>query len=253
MSAASDDFRLRYAPLVKRLADALERNNEAVFLSVFDEASRLREGGVLSELGEVTHDIECALARFCAETRINDLAEKEVPDARARLEHVLKMTDEAAHHTMDLVEAACAPAERISRQLAELTALWQGQRNADAHASREGQEALSQALAAFWEPARADAEQVQKNLREVILAQGYQDLSGQIIRSVMKLIVELETALVSLVHLSRGVSTDCPEAAQPRTVAGNTHGYGPVVPSVNDSNVVSGQDDIDALLSNLNI
>ena len=105
----------------------------------------------------------------------------------------------------------------------------------------------------FLETARADAEQVQNNLREVLLAQGYQDLSGQIIRGVMKLIVELETALVSLVRLSRGQAADCPDVPGGQPAASNTRGYGPVVPSVNDANVVNGQDDIDDLLSNLNI
>jgi chemotaxis regulatin CheY-phosphate phosphatase CheZ len=36
-------------------------------------------------------------------------------------------------------------------------------------------------------------------------------------------------------------------------VGSANHGFGPVVPRVNDANVVIGQDDIDALLSNLNI
>ncbi|MCC6207483.1 MAG: protein phosphatase CheZ [Gammaproteobacteria bacterium] len=250
MSAASDDIRLKYAPLMKLLAEALEQNDEPGFYGTLDEMARLREGSVLHEIDEVTHGLEHALARFCAETRITDLAEKDVPDARARLEHVLKMTDEAAHHTMDLVETACAPAERISRQLAELTILWQGAHAAEVPAA--SQAAVSQALAAFWTPAHADAEQVRKNLQEVILAQGYQDLSGQIIRSVMTLIGELESALVALIHLARGSATDSPESAQSH-IGDMTQGYGPVVPRVNDTNVVNGQDDIDALLSNLNI
>ena len=46
-------------------------------------------------------------------------------------------------------------------------------------------------------------DKVRSNLTEVLMAQGYQDLSGQIIRGVMKLVAELETALVDLVRLSR--------------------------------------------------
>ena len=49
-------------------------------------------------------------------------------------------------------------------------------------------------------------DKVRGNLAEVLLAQGYQDLSGQIIRGVMKLVRELETALVDLVRLSRSRS-----------------------------------------------
>ncbi|WP_348240076.1 protein phosphatase CheZ, partial [Salmonella enterica] len=44
----------------------------------------------------------------------------------------------------------------------------------------------------FLAATRGDMEKVCGNLAEVVLAQGYQDLSGQIIRGVMKLVDELE-------------------------------------------------------------
>lgn len=253
MNAAVDSIRLKYAPLVKALTGALDRNDETAFFQALDALLRQREAGVLRELGAVTHDIESALARFCDETRLSDLAEKEVPDARVRLEHVLKMTDEAAHHTMDLVEQACAPAERTSRQVVQLSKLWWDFRADNASLAMNGHEELRRTMDAFLEHALSDADHVQDNLKEMILAQGYQDLSGQIIRGVMKLIVELETALVSLVQLSRGRALGGGSAAHAGPTGDAVQGYGPVVPRVNDTNVVSGQDDIDALLSNLNI
>lgn len=249
MNVAVDSLRLKYAALVAALTGALDCNDEAGFFQALDGMMRLREDGVLRELGAVTQDIESALARFCNETRLTDLAEKEVPDARARLEHVLKMTDEAAHRTMDLVEQACVPAGRTSSAVAKLSGLWRSFRTDSTLASLNSHEELARLMDAFLECARSDADQVQNNLQEVILAQGYQDLSGQIIRSVTKLIVELEAALVSLVQLSRGEASGSAGARS----APSAQGYGPVVPRVNDTDVVTGQDDIDALLSNLNI
>lgn len=253
MSAASDDIQLQYASLMNALAGAFERRDAAAFHRTLDEMARLREGSVLVKLGAVTHDIESALARFCAETRMSNLAEKEVPDARLRLEHVLKLTDEAAHHTMDLVEQAHAPAERTSRSVAQLTPMWQDFRAAGDRSVLQEHPGLMQSMDTFLEHARTDAEHVQHNLKEVMLAQGYQDLSGQIIRGVMKLIIELEGALVSLVRLSRCQSAHSPEVPGHPPASGNTQGHGPVVPQVSDVGVVNGQDDIDALLSHLNI
>lgn len=251
MTTAGEGIQGKYAHLVGVLAGALEKGDESAFLQALDEMTRLREDSLLGEIGEVTHHIEAALERFCNDTRLADLAEKEVPDARVRLEHVLKMTDEAAHHTMDLVEQAYAPAERTSGQLAQLMPLWQSFRAATAPTASADHAALLQMMDTFLETAHGDAAQVQSNLKEVILAQGYQDLSGQIIRGVMNLIVELETALVSLVELSRGGSARLDASAAP--ASGNAQGYGPVVPQVNDTNTVSNQDDIDSLLSDLNI
>ncbi len=62
---------------------------------------------------------------------------------------------------------------------------------------------LIQKLDVFLPASRTDMDKVRGNLTEVLMAQGYQDLSGQIIRGVMKLVSELETALVDLVRLSR--------------------------------------------------
>jgi chemotaxis protein CheZ len=252
MNAAIDSMRLKYAPLVKALTVALDRDDEPALFQALDAMLRQREAGVLCGLGAVTHDIESALARFCDETRLTDLAEKEVPDARMRLDHVLKMTDKAAHHTMDLVEQAYAPAERTSRQVTQLSTLWREFRADTASLAMNGHEDLRRLMDAFLEHARSDADYVQGKLKEMILAQGYQDLSGQIIRGVMQLIVELETALGSLMQLSRGQARGG-SAARIETAGGGAQGYGPVVPRVNDTNVVNGQDDIDALLSNLNI
>ena len=79
----------------------------------------------------------------------------------------------------------------------------------------------------------------------VLLAQGYQDLTGQIIRGVMKLVAELETALANLARLSGDVVEHATLGESP------TAGVGPDVPGVTKGDVASGQTDVDALLSGL--
>jgi chemotaxis protein CheZ len=76
------------------------------------------------------------------------------------------------------------------------------------------------------------------------MAQGYQDLTGQIIRSVMKLVAELESTLGSLAQLSGDMVEHTTIGESPGA------GQGPVVPGVNKkAEVASGQTDVDALLS----
>ena len=106
---------------------------------------------------------------------------------------------------------------------------------------------MVQRMDVFLEAASTDMGKVRGNLSEVLLTQGYQDLSGQIIRGVMKLVGELETALVELVRLSKGgpkadANADAPSVAR---------GFGPVVPGVDHGPAVGDQDDVDALLSGL--
>jgi chemotaxis protein CheZ len=98
----------------------------------------------------------------------------------------------------------------------------------------------------FLDAARTDMDKVRGNLSEVLLAQGYQDLSGQIIRGVMKLVSELEIALVDLVRLSKtGTMNVKPVSDETR------RGFGPAVPGINNGPAVSDQQDVDALLSGL--
>ena len=161
-----------------------------------------RERALFGELRKLTGDLQSALDRFSVDSRLVDLAEKEVPDARHRLDHVLKLTDEAAHRTMDLVEQSGPLAERTAREAADLVELWRRfrARKIDIAEFRS----MVERLDTFLEAACADMDKVRGNLSEVLLAQGYQDLSGQIIRGVMKLVSELELALVDLVRLSKG-------------------------------------------------
>ena len=105
---------------IAALAGALAAGDESRFLGELDALVQRRESSLFGELQKLTTDLQGALNRFRIDSRLVDLAEKEVPDARLRLDHVLKLTDEAAHRTMDLVEQCGPLAERTSQQAGEL-------------------------------------------------------------------------------------------------------------------------------------
>jgi len=235
-----------YGPTIAALAGALAAGDEGLFLSELDGLVERRERGLFGELRKLTSDLQSALVRFSIDSRLVDLAEKEVPDARLRLDHVLKLTDEAAHRTMDLVEQSGPLAERTAKQAEEITTLWQRYRSRSI-AVDEFRDMVRR-MDVFLESAGKDMGTVRGNLAEVLLTQGYQDLSGQIIRGVMKLVGELETALVELVRLSKSGSKGNKGAAVSE-VRGS--GFGPAIPGLDRGPAVSDQDDVDALLSGL--
>ena len=104
MSTAITALREEYGASVAALAGALAAGDEIRFLEELDTLVQRRELALFGQLRKLTHDLQSALDRFRLDPRLLTLAEKEVPDARHRLDHVLKLTDEAAHRTMDLVE-----------------------------------------------------------------------------------------------------------------------------------------------------
>lgn len=235
-----------YGPSIALLAGALAAGDEGLFFSELDALVERRERGLFGELRKLTADLQSALVRFSIDSRLVDLAEKEVPDARLRLDHVLKLTDEAAHRTMDLVEQSGPLADRTAQQAEDIVGLWKRYRARDiaVHEFRD----MVQRMDVFLDAARTDMGKVRSNLSEVLLTQGYQDLSGQIIRGVMKLVGELETALVELVRLSKkGSKSEQNSAAADHP----QRGFGPAVPGVDHGPAVGGQQDVDALLLGL--
>lgn len=202
---------------------------------------------LLAQLQDLTLNLRNALDRFRLDSRLTRLAEKDVPDARERLNHVLKLTDQAAHRTLDLVEKSCPPADRIAREAAALNEPWARFRAGTISVSDYCD--LIGRMDKFFVSARTDAEDVRANLNEVLMAQDFQDLTGQIIRGVVTLVSEVEVVLVDLAKLAgaEGGST-APTAEE------LARGTGPAVPGVDQGTaVVAGQSDIDDLLSDLGI
>lgn len=219
----------------------MTRRDDAEFVQCLDDLVHHRRRELFAGLRKLTEDVRRALERFQLDSRFADLAEKEVPDARQRLTHVLRLTDDAAHRTMDLVEKSGPLAERIGRGAKALA-------NGDATgAAREA------AIAAYVEATAADADAIRRNLSEVLLAQGYQDLTGQIIRGVITLVTEIEAALANLVHIAQEGGASLPQAAKTEDPGNQSRGHGPAVPGVNDSHAVAGQSDVDDLLSGLGL
>jgi len=93
---------------------------------------------------------------------------------------------------------------------------------------------------------QVDGSAVRANLAEVLMAQSYQDLSGQIIRTVIKLVAELERTLAHFSELAGEGGAE--QGAATPVSSGN--GFGPAVPGVT-TGAVGAQGDVDDLLADL--
>jgi len=222
-----------YAVWVEALGDALARGDAHGFSVALAGFDAVHDSEIRQAVRRVAGDLREALEQFREDSHLVDLAGRQVPDARHRLAHVLRLTDDAAHRTLDLVEKACPLADAAAREAARL----RGRR-------RRATDTLDVEVQAFLERTASSMATVRNNLSEVLMAQGYQDLSGQIIRGVMKLVDELEAALGSLVRLS-GATLGTERAAD------GTGAHGPAVPGIAAPTTVQGQQDVDAPLSGL--
>jgi chemotaxis protein CheZ len=237
-----------YRPLIADLQAALDAGDEPAFRNAFEKLREGMDAPLMPELRRLTATAQSALRRFREEARIDALAGHEVPDARKRLAHVVQLTDEAAHRTLDLVERSGPLVDQTAREAAELLESWK------IHGSR------TLAAASLWpertlgflERSLEDADRVRALLSEMLLAQGYQDITGQIIRGVISLVGEIEDVLGQLVQLTNGEDTRRMPALKLPGTRNWQQGVGPQVPDVvTDGVSVGGQDDIDALLASV--
>jgi len=248
--AAESDLKADWAELFNALSTAFASGDRQAFIQTLDRLGEAREHALYRDLRELSGDLRVALEQFRLDSRLATLAGKDVPDARMRLDHALKITEEGAHRTLDLVERSCPLAERIAKQAAALTgplrSVREGLLDGTTHTSSVN-ELLSKAEE-FLTAAQRESDLVRGNLTAVLMAQSSQDLSGQIIRGVIVLVGEVERTLAHLSALAGNDSTKTPVPHAPTPSAGS--GFGPAIPGLT-TGAVGEQNDVDALLADL--
>ena len=172
-------------------------------------------------------------------------------DASDRLEYVVQMTAKAANRTMDLVEEAMPKASALRDEAAELRDQWQKLRRREM-APAEFRELYAR-IDTFFVTLNTDAGAMYDNLSEILLAQDFQDLTGQVIQKVTTLVKEVEEHLLSLVVMASHVDqmTGTVHELEEREKISAEQGVGPQIKAEEREDVVSGQDDVDDLLSSL--
>jgi chemotaxis protein CheZ len=202
----------------------------------------------------MTRQLHDSLTSFALDSRMQSLAESDIPDAKARLNHVITMTEDSANRTLTAVEGTLPIAEQLQASANDLHEKWERFRNKDMNVDEF--RSMSKEIDSFLSITCEHAGQIHGNLSEVMMAQDFQDLTGQIIRRVINLVQEVEDNLVELIRLSGSVESEN-RIGKPAAHAGSQgeelmQGVGPQVPGIADSEgTVSGQDEVDDLLSSL--
>jgi chemotaxis protein CheZ len=256
-----------WGDLFGALSAAVATGNRAAFLETLDRLGEAREQDLYRELRELSGSLRFALDQFRLDSRLATLAGKDVPDARVRLDHALKLTEDGAHRTLDLVERSCPLAEHTAKQSAAIVASLRAARSTTSDPAAV-EAALTQ-VDRFLVVAQFNSDTVRANLTEVLMAQSYQDLSGQIIRGVITLVGEVERTLTHFAALAgehRGRTGEAGAAgagsaaaaesaaasagSAPGGSSSSARGFGPVVPGLTQG-AVGEQGDVDALLADL--
>lgn len=241
----------RYLALAENLVHSIRNDDDSQFETLVEDLTNLRETALFQEVGRLTRELHEALKSFKVDSRLNDIAANEIPDARDRLNYVLTMTDQAAHRTLNAVEASASLTEEITGNSRDLLERWRRFRRRELSVDEFRE--LTRELETFLVHIDENGAKIQSNLSDALMAQDFQDLTGQVIRRVIALVQEVEHGLVDLMRLSKrtaGTTEESKEAAD-KKASDDARGNGPAIPGQDDGDVLQGQDDVDDLLSSL--
>jgi chemotaxis protein CheZ len=197
-------------------------------------------GDVINRIGQLTRTLHDAL-RELGYDRLLEKAAASIPDARDRLDYVVKMTEQAAVRALNAIEAAQPIQDRLGEGAERLSVQWQRLFDKQLNVDEFG------TLVADTRDYLGDVPQQTRatnaQLMEIMMAQDFQDLTGQVIRKITALAQDMEQQLVHLLV----------DLVPPDTRGEIDSGLlnGPVVNASGRSDVVTSQNQVDDLLESL--
>ncbi|MEM0911017.1 MAG: protein phosphatase CheZ [Pseudomonadota bacterium] len=237
----------------KELLSLLE-NGEIEAANDIVHSFKLRESEsdeLFSEVGKLTRQLHNSLVNFQLDKKLAQLTQESIPDAQSRLEYVISETEKAANSTMDAVERSMPIAEQLNERFGQLIPNWKKLMHRQLELGEF--KTLCHEMDKLLLDAQKDSATLNSMLTEVLMAQGYQDLTGQVIRRVIELVAEVETGLVDmLATFSEHDLPEIEEKPQPLEKKDDkVEAEGPIMNAEGRDDVVQSQDDVDDLLSSL--
>lgn len=153
---------------------------------------------VLSRVGHMTRALHENL-RGLGLDKLIEKAASDIPDARDRLDYVAHLSEQAAKKVLDATDAAGPLQDAIETSSTDLKAGWQALLDAPATEATDAQwRALAQRTIAGLDESRAGAVATRSELMSIMMAQDFQDLTGQVIGRITSIAQNLEKQLVQV-------------------------------------------------------
>ncbi len=188
---------------------------------------------VFQRLGMLTRQLHDTLTQLGVMPKLQVAADG-LPDARSRLQYIAEKTAAAADKVLNSVDSAKAEHHKVAADTRRIAA---------AIVADPVKAVASGAVMNFVGDIEAATQRIDTHLTDIMLAQDFHDLTGQVVAKVVKLAGDLEDSLVKLL-----VEVAPPEQANKvEQLVLN----GPVVNPEGRTDVVASQGEVDDLLASL--
>ncbi|OPX56795.1 chemotaxis protein CheZ [Oceanospirillum multiglobuliferum] len=250
----SSEFEQILKESTSELIQKVESGELTDAVNLIQRISDERNRNLYLEVGRLTRALHDAISNFHIDVGVSGPASEEmsqIANAADRLNYVIRMTQDAANQTMDKVDESAPIADRLRDQAHALRNDWARlvRREMKPDEFRD----LYRRIDDFLRDTEDQSDSLSRNFSDILLAQGYQDLTGQVLIKVITLVQEIEESLVNLVCMASQVDQITgikhEKTAKPEVEAHAPEG--PIVNAKERIDVVSGQDEVDDLLSSL--
>jgi chemotaxis protein CheZ len=196
-------------------------------------------GEVLGRIGHLTRTLHDSL-RGLGLDKLIERAASDIPDARDRLDYVARLSEQAAQKVLNATDLANPLQDRIDTTAQQLAGSWQAL--LDGGSEGDWRALAAQTIERLGQ-SRADAAATRSHLMDIMMAQDFQDLTGQVIGRVTSIAQSLEQQLVELL-------VDFAPAEIRREID-NGLLNGPQIKPDGNTEVVANQGQVDDLLESL--
>ncbi|MFU9135981.1 MULTISPECIES: protein phosphatase CheZ [unclassified Erwinia] len=150
---------------------------------------------IISRIGSLTRMLRDSLRELGLDQAIAEAAEA-IPDARDRLDYVVQMTAQAAERALNCVEASQPRQNLMEKEAKALKGRWDEwfEHPVDLADARS----LVTDTRGYLESVPEHTAFTNAQLMEIMMAQDFQDLTGQVIKRMMDVIQEIERQLLAV-------------------------------------------------------
>jgi chemotaxis protein CheZ len=234
------DMYEEYKRRVRELSQELEVSSAEDGMTTLDAFVKDYEESLYNQIGKLTRQLHDSLNTFQNDEKIFSLTKEDIPSAKERLKYVVEVTEQATQKVLGIVESSIPISLEISEGASGLHNKW------SKSPGTTGTPEMASSTKEFLVGAGENASILHSHLTEILMAQEYQDITGQIIKKVIDLVQDVEDNLVRLIKLTNHVTSPREKEKD------NIKASGPCVPGIDDQAVyTSGQDDVDELLASL--
>lgn len=195
---------------------------------------------VFQRIGHMTRQLHDTLRQLGYDRALEEAA-KAIPDAKQRLAYVAQLTEQAASRVLNATDVAMPIQDKLQGQATALSARWDRLFGGDL--SVDEFKALSGDTRAFLGAVPQQTAATSAQLMEIMMAQDFQDLTGQVIKKIVDLAQSMESELLQVLieAMPEEMKVDKPEGLL----------NGPVMNAQGRTDVVTNQEQVDDLLESL--